>query len=184
MNDKKSPAKGNWVGVSSDTELSDIIKSGKQNELKKRVMLAGAYMFLAPGTPFINGGQEFLRSKNGDENSYISEDSINEIKQSYIDEYNDVTLYYKGLIAIRKAYPEAFCYNTTPTAERIADGLIKFETGDFTVFFNSNNTTANIAEEHQVEGKAVTISSGEVNIAGAITKETSIQSLSTLIIKK
>ena len=184
MNDKKSPSKGNWVGVSSDTELSDIIKSGKQNELKKRVMLAGAYMFLAPGTPFINGGQEFLRSKNGDENSYISEDSINEIKQSYIDEYNDVTLYYKGLIAIRKAYPEAFCYNTTPTAERIADGLIKFETGDFTVFFNSNNATANIAEEHQVEGKAVTISSGKVDIAGAITKETSIQSLSTLIIKK
>ena len=43
---------------------------------------------------------------------------------------------------------------------------------------------ANIAEEHQVEGKAVTISSGKVDIAGAITKETSIQSLSTLIIKK
>ncbi|MBQ5472827.1 MAG: hypothetical protein IIT58_12615, partial [Treponema sp.] len=115
---------------------------------------------------------------------YKSEDDINEIKQSYIDEYSDVTLYYKGLIALRKAYPEAFCYNTTPSANRIADGLIKFETGDFVVFFNSNSTSTLISNENQVEGKVITISNGIVEEASSKTTEVSVPALSTLIIKK
>ena len=184
MNGKTSPTSGNWVGVSSDEVRSDIIKLGKQNELKKRDMLAASFMFLAPGTPFINGGQEFLRSKKGDENSYISSDDINEIKQSYIDEYADVTLYYKGLIALRKAYPDAFCYNISPEATRIADGLIKLVLGDFTVFFNSNNSQTSIPEDSQVEGYVVEVSSGEIEIADAKTTASSIGSLSTLIVKK
>ncbi|MBP3772845.1 MAG: hypothetical protein J6I53_09180 [Treponema sp.] len=182
MNGETSATSGNWVGTSSDK--SDIINYGKQNELKKRDMLAASFMFLTPGTPFINGGQEFLRSKNGDENSYISSDDINEIKQDYIDEYADVTLYYKGLIALRKAYPDAFCYNISPEATRIADGLIKLDLGDFIVFFNSNNATTSIGEDYQVEGYTVEISTGEVVIAGSTTTAPSVESLSALIIKK
>lgn len=182
MNDKNKAEKGNWVGVTA--EPSQIISTGKQNELKKRDMLAASFMFLTPGTPFINGGQEFLRSKNGDENSYKSADSINEIKESYITEYADVTNYYKGLIALRKAYPDSFCYNQSPKAERIADGLIKFETGEFVVFFNSTTSSASIPEGKSVSGNVVTITTGSVSVADAQTSETTVPSLSALIIKK
>ena len=184
MNGKTGATSGNWVGVTSDSVQSDIIKYGKQSELKKRDMLAASYMFLCPGTPFINGGQEFLRSKNGDENSYISNDDINGIKQSYIDEYADVTRYYKGLIALRKAYSESLCSNTSVSASRVADGLIKMESGDFVVFFNSNSTPASIPSDNQVGGKVVSLSTGAVVIASESTKESTVAGLSALIIKK
>ena len=180
MNGKSAASIGNWVGVTGDATQSDIIKYGKQSELKKRDMLAASYMLLCPGTPFINGGQEFLRSKQGDENSYISDDDINEIKQSYIDEYADVTLYYKGLIALRKAYPDSLCSNTSVTASRISDGLIKMENGDFCIYFNSSTTDASIDTTGYT--KVVGVATGEPTESTELPD--SVSALSALILMK
>ncbi|MBQ8170667.1 MAG: type I pullulanase [Oscillospiraceae bacterium] len=72
--------------------------------------LGAALVFLAQGIPFIQAGQELLRSKpdcNGgyDHNSYRSDDSVNCIKWNLVTENRSIMEYYKGLIAIRKAYP-------------------------------------------------------------------------------
>ena len=61
-------------------------------------------IFLAEGTPFIQAGQEFLRSKDGEPNSYNLDDSINSLKWTQrVTELTTVN-YYKGLIALRKAH--------------------------------------------------------------------------------
>ena len=76
---------------------------------KKMARLTGALVFLAQGVPFIQAGQEMLRSKplgdgRYDDNSYCSPDSINSIKWSLLDENECEVEYFKGLIEFRKAH--------------------------------------------------------------------------------
>ena len=66
---------------------------------------ATSVVFLAQGVPFMQAGQEFLRSKNGDENSYKSNDATNSLKWSTKAKYASTVDYYKGLIALRAAHP-------------------------------------------------------------------------------
>ncbi|MBR6062125.1 MAG: alpha-amylase, partial [Spirochaetales bacterium] len=80
------------------------------------------------------------RTKQGDENSYISSDDINAIDMSFKTKYIDVYNVYKGLIALRHTY-DAFTAGTNVTAERVSEGLIKYTVsgtnGDFCVYFNA-----------------------------------------------
>lgn len=72
--------------------------------------LAVGIVFTAQGIPFIQFGQDFLRTKYNeaiggfDENSYCSPDSVNNIDWNRKAEYKDAFNYYKGLIAFRKAH--------------------------------------------------------------------------------
>jgi pullulanase len=68
-------------------------------------------LFASQGTVFIQAGQEFLRTKNGDHNSYISSDAVNSIKWTERIAQKVTVDYNKGLIAMRKAHP-AFRMNT------------------------------------------------------------------------
>ena len=69
--------------------------------------LGAAILLSAKGTPFWQAGEEMLRTKGGDENSYKSPDSVNNINWSVLQEgameYGAMQ-YYKGLIQMRKAY--------------------------------------------------------------------------------
>jgi pullulanase len=66
---------------------------------------ASSVAFLSQGVPFLQAGQEFIRSKGGDENSYKSSDEVNSLKWSTKSKYVSTTNYFKGLIALRKAHP-------------------------------------------------------------------------------
>lgn len=68
--------------------------------------LGAALVLLAQGIPFIALGQEFMRSKGGNHNSYNSPDSVNSIKWDMLSENRETADYYKGLIAIRKRFGE------------------------------------------------------------------------------
>ena len=65
-------------------------------------LLGMAIIFTAQGIPFFQSGSEFLRTKQGDYNSYKSSDIINSIKWNDKVKYIDIFKYYKGLIEIRK----------------------------------------------------------------------------------
>jgi pullulanase len=65
--------------------------------------LGAAILFTSQGVPFIQAGEEILRSKGLDENSYKSPDSVNSIKWDEKTVNIDTYEYYKGLIAFRKA---------------------------------------------------------------------------------
>ena len=73
--------------------------------------LAAAVYLTAEGVPFMQAGEEMLRTKVKDDgtfdsNSYSSGDKINCLKWSDLekDNYSQVFEYYKGLIAFRKAH--------------------------------------------------------------------------------
>ncbi|MBQ8569379.1 MAG: type I pullulanase [Oscillospiraceae bacterium] len=118
--------------------------------------MAAAAVFLSQGIPFIQAGQEFLRSKplpGGayDHNSYNAPDAINSIKWNRKSEFIQVYNYYKGLIAFRKAHSAL----RFPTRELIGEHMHFFDklpqrvvgfslTGDnlceeIVVFLNPNN---------------------------------------------
>lgn len=75
------------------------------NHLVRQNMLALAIILTAQGIPFFHAGAEMLRSKNGDHNSYKSDDKINQF--NWLDKlnYKEAFDYVKGLIALRKAHP-------------------------------------------------------------------------------
>ena len=61
---------------------------------------------VSKGMTFFRAGEEMLRTKGGDENSYKSSDEVNNIDWSVLNDdtiHNDMILYYKGLIEMRKS---------------------------------------------------------------------------------
>ena len=161
----------------------------EQDSLRAQNKLAAAFVFLAQGTPFINGGQEFMRTKQGDENSYISDDSINQIDLTYKDTFNDVYKVYKGLIALRKS-SDAFTAGTEVLADTVVNadgkkigGFTKYVTtgtdGSYCVYFNAR------AEEQTIDTtgytKAVDVTSG---VPTDVSVPTTVAAKSFVILKK
>lgn len=120
----------NYVEAHDNLTLWDkLYYTNSTESVEKRIRmdkLAAAMVFLAQGIPFIQAGQEFLRSKpfpGGmafDHNSYRSPDAINSIKWNRKSEYKNVCDYYKGLIALRKAHTAFRMY----TKEQIAANML------------------------------------------------------------
>lgn len=118
------------------------------NHLVRRNILALSIILTAQGIPFIQGGAEILRTKNGDHNSYKSPDNINAIfwrdKAKYIEVFN----YIKGLIEIRKKF-KSFRLDKR---EEINNIEISFLNGDEKVgvikwhFRNLNNIEKDISD--------------------------------------
>jgi len=57
------------------------------------------------GIPFIHSGQEMLRTKLGNSNSYNQPDAVNMINWDLKRTNMDIFEYYRGLIALRKEHP-------------------------------------------------------------------------------
>ncbi|CAB4663121.1 MAG: type I pullulanase [Actinobacteria bacterium] len=110
--------------------------------------LAASIAILAQGVPFMQAGQEFLRSKDGDSNSYQSTDAVNSLKWNLRSTNAATVSYYKGLIALRKAHP-VFRFSTTPQVQK-----------NLTFLTTSNNVIA-----YSLKGSAVKDSWGTVVVA-------------------
>ncbi|HUA37152.1 MAG TPA: type I pullulanase [Candidatus Sulfopaludibacter sp.] len=68
--------------------------------------LAAGIVLTAQGVPFLHAGDEFLRSKNLNPNSYNDNDPrVNPIDWSLKDRHKDVFNFYRGMIALRRAHP-------------------------------------------------------------------------------
>ncbi len=93
-------------------KLSASVKGISPSGIAQLSQFATSIAFLSQGVPFMQAGQEFLRSKNGDDNSYKSDDATNSLKWSTKLRYSSTVNYYKGLIALRAAHP-AFRMSTT-----------------------------------------------------------------------
>jgi pullulanase len=84
--------------VHSMPEASDVLRI----ETMKLGYLA---LFTSQGVPFIHGGEEFARTKGGNNNSFEAPDPVNEVdwelKKTHLDLFN----YVRDVIALRKAHP-------------------------------------------------------------------------------
>jgi len=111
----------NYVESHDNMTLADKItasvKDAKPADIAQLSQLAGSIALLSQGLPFIQAGQEFLRSKGGETNSYKSSDLVNSLKWGTQSTNASTVKYYKGLIALRKAHP-AFRMDTTDLVKK------------------------------------------------------------------
>ena len=154
----------NYVSCHDNYTLWDklSVSCPEASEEKKKAMnrLCAAIVFTSQGVPFIQAGEEFLRSKPLPEkkgfagNSYNMPDAVNSIKWDNIHEYPDMIAYYKGLMALRKAHPvfrmqseaemtQNLCF-LSDTPENVVAYLLKGKGADDTpenilVIFNGND---------------------------------------------
>ncbi|KIL52115.1 type I pullulanase [Jeotgalibacillus soli] len=75
-----------------------------QEDLKAMHKLATSVVLLSQGISFLHAGQEFMRTKNGEHNSYRSPDRINQLDWDRRAEFAQEVDYIKGLIQLRKSF--------------------------------------------------------------------------------
>ena len=101
----------NYMSAHDNNTLWDKLllsnPDASDDQRNKMNNMGAAIVMISRGTPFWQAGEEMLRTKGGDENSYKSSDAVNNINWSVLREGNReyaTMLYYKGLIQMRKAF--------------------------------------------------------------------------------
>lgn len=97
------------------------ISAPEATETERKAMhkLALSIVLTSQGISFLHAGAEFLRSKQGVENSFESPDSINAIDWGLKTKNKDVFEYVKTLIKMRKEHPAFRMKSTTDIAASI-----------------------------------------------------------------
>ena len=178
----------NYMSAHDNNTLWDklLLSNPEQTDEQRNAMnkLGAAILMISKGTPFWQAGEEMLRTKDGDENSYKSSDAINNIDWSVLQDGTmqyETMLYYKGLIEMRKAYsiftaPEA----QVLSAEETSSGMlvITFDDGNggqALVILNPHNTGLPytlegqwhlVADAENAGSTVLATDSGSVTIAG------------------
>ncbi|EJS54732.1 pullulanase, type I [Bacillus cereus BAG1X1-3] len=84
----------------------ELTNPGDSEEVRKQMhKLSSSILLTSQGIPFLHAGQEFMRTKYGDHNSYKSPGSINQMDWLRRAAFNNEVEYMKGLIDLRKKYP-------------------------------------------------------------------------------
>lgn len=98
--------------------LRDDENFDRHEEVIQVNKLNAALLFTAQGGIFMQAGEEFGRTKFGDENSFSSSIETNQLNWSQVVENKDLLDYYRGMIQIRKAYAP-LRDQTNQTAEKM-----------------------------------------------------------------
>jgi pullulanase len=140
-----------------------------------RAQLADSIVYLSEGVPAIQLGQEFLRTKGGNGNSYNTGDAMNAIDWDRTTQYAGSVDYVKGLIRLRKQIKalRLTSYDDIDRNVRLiksADGVVAYqvkdENGTYVVIFNANADAAKIEGLDSGSYKAL-VADGRVNADAA-----------------
>ena len=131
----------NYIECHDGATVCDLFKGNKS-----KIKLGAAALLTGQGVPMIHEGQEFMKSKNGNDNSYDQDNEINWINWSVKRANKDIFDFYKGLIGLRRKY-ENFKHATAlnnqsiswiqPANQRALGYLLKGKT-DFLVLLNGD----------------------------------------------
>lgn len=149
-----------YVEAHDNLTLYDKLLASKPDDSdtirEKRHNLATSMVLLSYGMPFIHAGQEVLRTKNGDHNSYISPDSVNEFNYDRQETYPHSLNMFKQLVTLRKNTPllrlDSFEeIDATVKTTRFEDNTISYTLTDgkvsLVLLFNANETPVSIPVE-------------------------------------
>ena len=102
----------NYMSCHDNHTLFDrLLSSNPDDSLEARLRMNRfgiSIIMIGRGTPFFLAGEELLRTKNGDSNSYNSGDEVNNIRWDELAAGTDTMAmrdFYRSLIAMRKANP-------------------------------------------------------------------------------
>lgn len=141
--------------------------------------VAMGIVMLSQGISFMQAGQEFCRTKFGEENSYNKPDKVNGLQWNNLQQYKTMHQWVKQLIALKKSNPAFALGNASLVQQNVQfvqdkNNVIAFTTTDgtkkFLVIINTNKTKKVI--EVGVDNKYKTIlSSKPVLVADNIIVE-------------
>ena len=161
----------NYASCHDNLTLFDHLQTARpeagREDLVRMNNLAAAFYMMAEGVPFLQAGEEMLRTKVNDDgsfnsNSYNANDQVNCLKWGDLDDeaYRQVYENYKGLIAFRKAHGAL----RLGTAQEVSDavsvvsgldanviafdikGGVNGETAEeMYLIFNANETSATVS---------------------------------------
>ena len=152
----------NYVEAHDNLTLADKLTAsvGATQAVRSRLQrFAGSIDLLAQGLPFMQAGQEWERTKNGDDNSYSSGDGVNMLRYKQLDTYSTTLHYYAGILALRKAHPS---FRLTTTAA-VRSGLKFLSSKGGVISYSLNGAAAgdkwsSIVVSHNPNAVAKTIS--------------------------
>ena len=128
-----------YVSCHDDMCLTDRLRATVPNisdeELIRLDLLAQTAVLTSQGVPFLLSGEEMLRDKKGEHNSFRSPDSINRFDWNNLKRYPQVFDYYSKLIALRKAH-SAFRMGN---AEEVKKNLVFLDAPEGVVAFQLKN---------------------------------------------
>ena len=155
--------------------------------IKNMALLAQSVAALSQGTFFLLAGEEFLRTKGGDHNSYKSSYKVNELDYALKVAHPEMMDYYKKLIELKQSCPGlhlAAAEAKNLSAEASVDGNI------ITLQFagEGNETYKAIFVGPKAEGKTFDLSGytlyARSNGSGDLTNATPVAPVTALIAKK
>ena len=200
----------NYISCHDNNTLMDRISlavPAHSFEDRVRMNKMGAVFYMmSQGVPFMQAGEEILRSKPDSkggyvENSFKSSDKINSIKWNLLDSkiYQDTLSYYKGLIAFRKAHPvlrlttsydilshvvPVSCADPLMTAFHICGDVAGESAAEMFIVFNANDAAKTISLP---AGKwNICINGEKAGIAslGTVSGELKIPAISAMVLVK
>ncbi len=111
---------------SSGEPASESEYTTKHEDILAANKLATFIYFTCQGHLFMQAGEEFGRTKLGDENSYRSDPKVNMLRWKQTEEFSDLLEYYKGLIRLRKRMP-GLCDKSAQAPKRISEKKVQKE---------------------------------------------------------
>ncbi len=200
----------NYASCHDNNTLIDRITSSTSSATREDQVrmnnLAAAIYLTAEGIPFMQAGEEMLRTKvNADgtfnSNSYNAGDAINSLKWSDLEkeEYKNVFEYYKGLIAFRKAHAALRMSDAEMVKENITNlenlesgvaavqinGGVNGEKSDGIIcIFNSNETETKITLPEGKWSVYVDADKAGTKALRTVKGEVTVEPVSALILVK
>lgn len=99
----------NYVECHDNLTLWDKLiashKNASEEDYRSMHRLASAIIMTSQGIPFLHAGQEFMRTKQGEENSYNSSAELNALDWERCAYFGQDVAYMQSLISLRKSHP-------------------------------------------------------------------------------
>ena len=184
----------NYVTCHDNFTLYDRIKAAgitDEDTIKKMAMLANSVVFTSQGTTFMLAGEEFLRTKNGNSNSYNASYELNALDYSLKVKNLDMFHNYQKLIALKqnKSLLSKSNQDCAKIEVKLSDDGSMFY---FDLIDSANNEAYRIIHCNgnlkagttmNLEGYSLYLDT--LNIDGlALNSKTSLSAYQTLIVKK
>ncbi|MEC0369747.1 type I pullulanase [Paenibacillus chibensis] len=169
------------------------------SETVKRAVLANGIVLTSQGIPMIQAGEELLRTKYGDHNSYRSGDLINTIRWQNKRRFKPVFDYYRGLITLRKNHP-AFRMTSREQVEkhlevlRCRDNTVAYRLKDFAngdtwkniiVIYNANQDQVRLDIPFSITGWKVAVNAehaGDQALELLVDEAVTVPALSMMVL--
>ncbi len=160
-----------------------------QETVKKMAMLANSIVLTSRGTSFILAGEEFLRTKQGNSNSYNASYAVNELNYALKVTNKDMFNNYQFLINLKKTYSgltneNALEYEVTQLDKRSTLKYTISENDGEYIFIHTNGITPDERTSISLNGYEVVFSSIRSLEAFDNLEEFTMEKFETVILKK